>query len=50
MSMYPSLEDMEVHKLSCAQAASQQHTVVQQQGGVRIVGRNRGDVFDAFLL
>lgn len=30
MSMYPSLEDMEVDKLQRAQAASQQATVVQQ--------------------
>jgi len=38
MSMYPSLEDMEVDKLARAQAASQQHTVVQHQhGGVRRV-------------
>lgn len=35
MSMYPSLEDMEVDKLQRAQAASQQVTHVQQHGGVR---------------
>jgi len=50
MSMYPSLEDMEVHKLACAQAASQQHTVVQQQGGVRIITSDGEDVFNTFSL
>ena len=34
MSMYPSLEDMEVDKLQRAQAASQQTTLVQQNVGV----------------
>ena len=34
MSMYPSLEDMEVDKLQRAQAASQQTTLVQQNTSV----------------
>lgn len=35
MSMYPSLEDMEVDKLQRAQAASQQATVTHRHGNVR---------------
>lgn len=34
MSMYPSLEDMEVDKLQRAQAASQQATLVHRDASV----------------
>ena len=42
MSMYPSLEDMEVDKLQRAQAASQQATVVQQHSSVRLLVTVKG--------